>query len=264
MKELEIACNAARAAGELLCNYFRTSVHRIAGKPSYNLVTQADIEAERLIVEMLRQATPGYRILAEESHGQNDLSGDLWIVDPLDGTNNFVHGVPQFSVSIAYYRDAVPQCGVVYHPVPGDLYTAQRGAGSYRNGERVYVQAEQRLDEILVGVGFYYDRGAMMEATLRAIADFFRQHIHGIRRFGSAALDLCYVGCGHFGAFFEYELSPWDVAAGRLFVEEAGGKVTTCSGHPLPLVPCSVLATNGFVHQAALEIVQRHLPPERT
>jgi myo-inositol-1(or 4)-monophosphatase len=122
----------------------------------------------------------------------------------------------------------------------------------------VHVSDAARLDQVLVGVGFYYDRGAMMEATLAAIADLFRQQIHGIRRFGTAALDLCHVACGLYGAFFEYQLSPWDFAAARLILEEAGGQVTTCLGAPLPLAKTHVLGSNGHLHPAVLEIVQRH------
>jgi myo-inositol-1(or 4)-monophosphatase len=114
----------------------------------------------------------------------------------------------------------------------------------------------------LIGVGFYYDRGAMMEATLTALREFFQAHVHGIRRFGAASLDLCSVAMGMFGAYFEYQLSPWDFAAGSLIVEEAGGKVTTCGGEPLPLARTTLLASNGALHQAALAIVQRNLPYE--
>lgn len=123
---------------------------------------------------------------------------------------------------------------------------------------RILIDQGEWLDETLIGVGFYYDRGAMMEATLAAIRDLFHQNIHGVRRFGTAALDLCHVGCGLYGAFFEYQLSPWDFAAGRLFVEEAGGKVTTCRGDVLPIEQTSVLASNGTLHAAVLEIVRRH------
>jgi myo-inositol-1(or 4)-monophosphatase len=115
---------------------------------------------------------------------------------------------------------------------------------------------------VLVGVGFYYDRGAMMEATLMAVRDLFRKHIHGIRRFGTASLDLCFVATGAFGAYFEYQLSPWDFAAGQLFLEEAGGKMTTCRGEPLPLAKTSALASNGILHEAVLEVVQGHLPAD--
>lgn len=184
----------------------------------------------------------------------------LWVVDPLDGTTNFVHGIPHYAVSIAYYHRGVPQCGVVFNPSRDDWYEATAGGGSFHNGKAVSVCQAETLDKVLVSVGFYYDRGTMMEATLAAVRDLFYEHIHGIRRFGTAALDLAQVGCGLFGAYFEYQLSPWDFAAGSLFVEEAGGRVTTCSGSPLPLRKTDVLASNSRLHDRVQAIVGPHLP----
>jgi myo-inositol-1(or 4)-monophosphatase len=185
----------------------------------------------------------------------------LWVVDPLDGTNNFAHGVPHVAVSIAYCRNGQPQCGVVLNPIREDLYTAAAGQGAWHNGRPCRVADHQRLNESLVAVGFYYDRGEMMQATLAAVAEMFRNQIHGIRRFGTAALDLCAVGCGQYGVYFEYELAPWDFAAGWLFVREAGGRVSTCTGQPLLLQRTSILATCPGLHGPALEVARRHLPP---
>ena len=261
--ELTVATRAAQSAGEVLTRSFREGVvHR--SKEVSNLVTDADLEAERAIVAVLRDAYPGHSILGEEEarHGSPDAE-HLWVVDPLDGTNNFAHRLPHFAVSVAYYREGQAECGVVLAPVLGDLYTAIRGGGASHNGRPVRVAGHDRLDQAMIGVGFYYDRGAMMEATLRSIANLFRCNIHGIRRYGTAALDLCMVGCGQFGAFFEYQLSPWDFAAGRLFVEEAGGRVTDCLGRPLPLAVSSVLASHGPLHESTLDIVREHLPEDR-
>jgi myo-inositol-1(or 4)-monophosphatase len=257
--ELQVARDAATAAGEIIERYYRQGV-TMRSKETANLVSDADVEAERAIVELLRARFPDHAVLAEEghSHGQSE---HLWIVDPLDGTNNFAHHIPQFAVSIAYCHHGQPMCGVVYNPIRGDWHTAVRGEGAFLNGQRVRVDASARLADVLVAVGFYYDRGAMMEATLAALRDFFLAHVHGIRRFGAASLDLCSVGLGMFGAYFEYELAPWDFAAGALFVEEAGGKVTTCSGAALPLERTTLLASNTLLHEAALAIVRRHLPP---
>src|SRR5690606_5223379 len=182
------------------------------------------------------------------------------IVDPLDGTNNFAHRIPHFAVSIAYYHNGSPVCGVVYNPLRDDWFTAVRGEGAWYNGQPARVSDERRLDQALVGVGFYYDRGAMMEATLAAIRDLFRCQIHGIRRFGTASLDLCQVGMGMFGAYFEFQLSPWDFAAGRLFVEQAGGRVTTCLGDALPLQKTTLLASNRLLHDAVLRVIGSHVP----
>lgn len=255
----ETAERAARTGGEIVARCFREGT-AIRSKESYNLVSDADVESERAIVEVIRRAFPDHAILAEEAHQSAIESEYFWIVDPLDGTNNFAHGIPHFAVSVACYRSGRPECGVIFNPLREDWFTAGRGEGAFHNGLRCRVAGAGSLKEVLVGVGFYYDRGAMMEATLAAVGDLFREHIHGIRRFGTASLDLCQVGMGMFGAFFEYELSPWDFAAGRLFVEEAGGTVTDCRGDELPLRKSSLLASNGPLHPAMLEIVRRHLP----
>lgn len=260
-KEFEVAQEAARVGGEIVARYFREGVvHR--SKETANLVSDADVEAEQAIVEVIRRHFPDHAILAEESHQELVEAEHLWVIDPLDGTNNFAHRLPHFAVSIAYCRRGESQCGVIYNPVRGDWYLTERGGGAFHNGEQARVVESSRLDEVLVGVGFYYDRGAMMQATLAAIGDLFRKQIHGIRRFGTAALDLCAVASGQFGAYFEYQLSPWDFAAGRLFLEEAGGKITTCRGEPLPLAKTSVLASNGPLHESVLEIVRRHFPAD--
>jgi myo-inositol-1(or 4)-monophosphatase len=258
--ELEAAQEAAAAAGQIIRRYFQEGV-AMRTKESFNLVSDADIEAEQTIVQLLGRRFPSHAVLAEEEHAGQAETEHLWVVDPLDGTNNFAHKIPQFAVSIAYLREGQPMCGVVYNPIREEWHTAVRGEGAYVNGRRVQVSDASRLDLALVGVGFYYDRGAMMEATLAAIRDFFKAQVHGIRRFGAASLDLCSTARGMFGAYFEYELAPWDFAAGSLFVEEAGGRMTTCRGEPLPLARTTLLASNGLLHEAALEIVRRNLPP---
>jgi len=257
--ELEVAQRAARAGGAVVSRYFREGV-TMRRKSSSELVSDADMDSERAIVEVIRTAFPDHAVLAEEAHHEHAGAEHLWVVDPLDGTNNFAHHIDHFAVSIAYYRGGRPECGVVYGPVHDDWFVAARGRGAFCNGQQARVAESRRLDEILVGVGFYYDRGAMMRATLAAIGDLFAQGIHGVRRFGTASLDLCLVGVGAFGAFFEYELSPWDFAAGRLFVEEAGGRVTTCAGAELPLARSTVLASNGHVHEAMRAVVEPHIP----
>jgi myo-inositol-1(or 4)-monophosphatase len=264
-RELAVARRAAMAGGEVAAKYFREGCvmrgkSSATGLISYNLVSDADIQAEHAIVDVIRQAYPDHGVLGEEAHQHDAGAEHLWIVDPIDGTNNFAHRIPHFAISIAYYRSGQAVCGAIYNPIREDWYTAVRGQGAYHNGREVRVAASAELTEALIGVGFYYDRGAMMEATLAAIGDLFRRQIHGIRRFGTASLDLCFVAEGMFGAYFEYELSPWDFAAGRLFVEEAGGRVTTCRGELLPLGKTSVLASNGLLHEAVLAVVEGHCP----
>ncbi|MBC8354284.1 MAG: inositol monophosphatase [Planctomycetes bacterium] len=262
MQELNTAGDAARAGGEVLVKYFRTGVvadHK-GDSETYNLVSIADVEAEQAIVEVIRRKFPDHAVLGEESHHDDVQSEHLWVVDPLDGTNNFVHGIPHYAVSIAYYHRGKPKCGVIFNPSRGDWYEATADGGAFHNGQQVRVCDSGTLDEVIVSVGFYYDRGEMMEATLAAVRDLFYAQIHGIRRFGTAALDLAQVGCGLFGAFFEYQLSPWDFAAGVLFVEEAGGRVTTCLGEPVPLQKSDLLVSNGKLHEQLQGIVGPHLP----
>jgi myo-inositol-1(or 4)-monophosphatase len=274
LRELEIAEKAARAGGEIAARFFRKefavfSKSSASGTVAYNLVSEADLEAERAIVAVIRNAFPEHAVLGEELHGGDKVSDSvldsehLWVVDPIDGTNNFVHSIPHFGVSVAYYHEGRAACGVMGNPVRDDWFLAARGEGAFHNGLRVRVSDSPRLEEALIGFGYYYDRGAMMEATLAAVSDLLHRNIHGVRRMGAATLDLAYVGMGCFGAFFEYELAPWDFAAGRLFVEEAGGKVTTGRGEALPLAKSSVLASNGFIHDAILEIVAAHHPADR-
>ena len=232
-----------------------------SGGKTYDLVSDADLDSEKAIGEYLGNLFPHHELLGEE-----DLDGDvnaehLWVIDPLDGTNNYAHEIPHFAVSIAHYHLGKPIVGVVFNPARNDLFTAAEQQGAFRNGERVRVCDSTSFAQTLVGCGFYYDRGAMMRSTLHAVEDFFAHDIHGIRRFGTASLDLCHVGCGHYGAFFEYQLSPWDFAAGRLFVEEAGGRVTDGRGDPLPLEMSSVVASNGKLHETAIEITAKHHPP---
>jgi len=257
--ELDLAREAARVGGEVVRGHFRQGVE-VRHKGPVDLVTVADTESEQAIVDLIRERFPDHAVLAEESHHDATDAEHLWIVDPLDGTTNFAHGIPHFAVSIAYYHQGRPQCGVVHKPIDGTWYEAVRGGGAFVDGRPARVATHERLDEALIGVGFYYDRGAMMECTLRAIRELFGCNIHGIRRFGTAALDLCHVGLGLYGGYFEYKLSPWDFAAGRLFVEEAGGRVTTCVGDELPVGTCTVAASNGRLHEALLNIVREHVP----
>lgn len=254
---LRAAFAAAEAGSRVLLHYFHRGVEMREKGPA-ELVSQADIESEQAVARVIGSRFPGHAILGEEAHTAALDEEHLWIVDPLDGTNNFAHRIPHFAVSIAYYRGGVAHCGVVVNPIHGDWYWAVRGGGAYHNGKAIHVNNHTRLDQTMIGVGFFYDRGRMMEATLAAIGDFFRSQIHGVRRFGTAALDLCQTASGMFGVYFEYQLQPWDFAAGRLILEEAGGRVTDGRGDPLPMVRSSIIASNGPLHPAALDIVAKH------
>lgn len=249
----DFAMELARSGGEVLMRYFRKTM-RIEQKGSGNLVSEADLESERRITGMIAQRFPGDAVIAEETHFVHQDADSLWIVDPLDGTNNFAHGLAQFAVSVAYYQNKQAVCGAVYNPAREEMFVATRGGGAFRNGERLHVSVEQSLDQSLIATGFYYDRGEMMRRTLRTIETLFGREIHGIRRFGAASLDLCGVAAGEYGGFFEFFLAPWDFAAGKLIVEEAGGKVTDCSGKGLGTTASSLLATNTSLHESLIEL----------
>ncbi len=258
---------AAQAGAKVVEAYFADLASagitdKTSDAKSEGLVTAADVEAEKAIVDAIRSTFPNHSFLAEEAYSQSISAEHLWVIDPLDGTNNFAHGIPHFAVSVAYYHDGIAQYGIVIDVARGHVYECGRGLGAWVDGKRAHVNQHDALRQTMVGVGFYYDRGEMMQATLNSVGQLFEEDIYGIRRFGTAALDLIHVGLGRFGAFFEYTLSPWDFAAGRLFVEEAGGTVTTCLGDDLPLDRSSVLATNGPLHQAMLKIVSQYKPAD--
>ncbi len=261
---IESAVEAARIGGDILMRYFRDGVQMRdksdAGGKAYDLVSDADLESEAAIGEFLRAKFPSHELLGEEDLVGSVNAEHLWIIDPLDGTNNFAHQLPHFAVSIAYCHRGQAVAGAVFNPAREEMFTAIRGGGAFRNQQSVSVCDSVSLGKTLVGCGFYYDRGAMMRKTLAAIEEFFGHDIHGIRRFGGAALDLCQVGCGQFGGYFEYQLSPWDFAAGALFVEEAGGRVSDGRGKALPLATTSIVASNGKLHDTMIDITSRHHP----
>jgi len=252
----EIARLAATAAGNVLTEYFNNGVVMRTKSASIDLVSDADINAERAVAEVIRNAFPDHSILGEEENSGSPDAEHLWIVDPLDGTTNFAHGIPQFAVSIAYYHNGIAETAVVFNPVYEDWYTASKGQGAFLNGRRLSVCSAAQLNESVIATGFYYDRGADMEATLASMNRLLRKQIHGIRRFGAASLDLAMTAAGQFSAYFEYQLGLWDFAAGRLLVEEAGGKVTTCTGEALPLQKSSLLAASPALYDQVLNEVR--------
>lgn len=260
MTTAETALRAAEAGGKVLMSYFRQGVS-MRHKGPVDLVSDADVGAEHAIADVIRRGYPDHSVLGEEEHSGATSAEHLWVIDPLDGTTNFAHDLPHFAVSVGYYHCGVAQQAVVFNPARGDWYTARRGQGAFHNGRPIRVSSADTMNEVLIGVGFYYDRGAMMEATLAAVKECFGHQIRGIRRMGTASLDLAQVATGQYGAFFEYQLSAWDFAAGRLLVEEAGGTVTTCRGSDLPLEKTSVLACSRGLHETMCRITSRHHPP---
>ena len=251
---LSVALDAAREAGALL---LAASLHplEIREKGSRaDLVTNADRAAEDCIARHLLGAFPQAALLGEEGGARDGMSGERWIVDPLDGTTNYAHGYPLFCVSIAYERDGALLAGVVYAPALGECFAAELGAGATRNGRPIRVSSIARLGDALTCTGFN-------PSDFERNAPYFRAISHraqAVRRDGSAALDLAYVACGRFDGFWEFGLSPWDVAAGTLLIAEAGGHISQCDGSPARVDARSILATNGLIHkelEAALRAV---------
>jgi myo-inositol-1(or 4)-monophosphatase len=248
-----VAVQAAQAAGKLLREAF-SSGHAIAHKGEVEIVTEMDLASERLIREQLAIAYPGDAVLGEEEGGPSLHRGRVWIVDPLDGTTNYAHGLGIFSVSIAFCHHGIARAGAVFQPMTGELFHAWSGGGAWRNGVRIQVSHRRRLDEALVVTGFPYalePRIDLIMAEFRAMARATR----GVRRLGSAAMDLCYVAAGTFDIFWEVGLKAWDVAAGGLILTEAGGRMTRYDGTPMPLDAGEMLASNGHLHDAAREVL---------
>jgi myo-inositol-1(or 4)-monophosphatase len=250
-----VAIEAAHAGSIALLHHFRKPLE-VHSKGVANYVSEADLASESAVVQIIQDAFPSHAILSEESHSDRADADHSWIIDPLDGTNNYIHGMPHFAVSIGYYQKGQGVLGIVTCPATGDWYVAGHGEGAWFNGQQIHVSKAQGLEQAMIACGFYYDRDQMMQSTLDTIGDLFRCQIHGIRRCGAAALDLAYVAAGWFDAFFEFQLSPWDIAAGAVLIQEAGGEISDCKGQPVALNrPSSICASNGNLHPAMLDIV---------
>jgi myo-inositol-1(or 4)-monophosphatase len=249
---LEVAIEAAREAGAILRAEFDRP-KKISYKGEVDLVTESDHRSERAVVARLRSHFPDHAIVAEEgSRGAAAGAKYCWHIDPLDGTTNFAHGYPCFAVSIGLAEEGEPVAGVVFNPVSDELFTAVRGQGAFLNGKRIRVSPVEKLAHSLVATGFpshQRKRSANInyywEFTLRS---------HGVRRDGSAALDLCSVACGRFDGFWEFGLNSWDTAAGVLLVQEAGGKISGLDGQPYRLGGPDILASNGRIHQEMQQV----------
>jgi len=240
------ALRAARAAGRI--HLARLRHVRITHKTNaIDLVTEADRESEAAIIQILRRAYPTHTIVAEESGVIAKDSEHRWIIDPLDGTTNFAHGYPQFCTSIAYERRGQIQIGVVYDALKKECFVARRGKGARLNGKLIRVSATPALDLSLLSTGFPYDRRQRRRYYF-SFWEAFMMKVQGVRRNGSAALDLAWVACGRTDGFWEFGLKSWDVAAGSLIVEEAGGRVTNMDASPLALDGGRIVASNRLLH----------------
>ncbi len=248
---LETAGIIAREAGSLLNEFAQRRIgYELKGE--YDLVTAADRASEKLIVERLTNAFPDHSIVAEEGGGREGTSEYRWYVDPLDGTTNFAHGFPVYNVSIGVEKAGELIAGVVYDPTRDEMFSAERGSGAFLNGERIHVSSAAKLNDALVATGFPSRR-----RHRNVNVHFYYQLAmltHGVRRAGAAAIDLCYVGCARIDAFWEFGLNPWDMAAGVVVLEEAGGRTSEMTGKPANIRSPHILASNGILHAEIEEL----------
>ncbi|HSQ24146.1 MAG TPA: inositol monophosphatase family protein [Pyrinomonadaceae bacterium] len=255
---LDFAIQTARDAGRVVVERFGRKIE-IANKSEIDLVTESDLASERLIIDRIKTYYPRHAILAEESGASEPVDGEQrsewrWIIDPLDGTTNYAHGYPCFCVSIGLECKGRLEVGVVYDPIRDEMFTAERGQGAALNGRRIHVSPTPRLASALLCTGFPYDVRERGEFA-RHFANFIMA-AQGVRRDGAAALDLAYVAAGRFDGFWEEGLKPWDVAAGALIIEEAGGRVSNYANGPLDIFIPPILASNGLIHEEMMRVLK--------
>ncbi len=251
------ALKAAKEAGKIILSYYSKNVNAIGKGTTYNLVTEADIASENKIISIIKDKFPGHSIMTEESGEEIHKSDYCWVIDPLDGTNNFYHKFPMFCVSIALYKKGKPLIGVVFDPLKKELFYAEKNKGAFLNNKKIKVSGANKLSKSLLALGFYYERGSLMRKSLDQMKRFFYEDVHGIRRAGSAALDLCYTACGRFDGYWELYLNPWDYAAGSLIVMEAGGRITNTHGQKYSLMMKTIVASNGKIHKDMIRVLKK-------
>ena len=253
---LNFAIQTARDAGSILADRLGRAL-QVSNKGDIDLVTEADLASERLIIDRIKSHYPRHSILAEESGDGEGVASDLsewkWIIDPLDGTTNYAHGYPCFCVSIALERAGSIEIGVVYDPTRDEMFAAERGQGATLNERRIRVSTIDDLNSAMLCTGFPYN----VRERPNFARDFanFTMEAQAVRRDGSAAIDLAYLACGRFDGFWEDGLKAWDVAAGMLLIEEAGGRITDFAGAPLDIYTPKVLASNGLIHNAMMRVL---------
>jgi len=258
---INIAVKAARNAGNIIVRHMdRRDALTITSKALNDFVSDVDLQAEAEILKVIRKAYPDHAIMAEES-GKHEGDDYQWIIDPLDGTTNFLHGFPQFAVSIALRHKGRLEHGVIYDPVSQELFTASRGGGAYLNDHRLRVSKAKGLKGALLGTGFPFKQPQHLDAYLGTFKALHADTA-GIRRAGSAALDLAYVAAGRLDGFWEIGLSPWDMAAGVLLIQEAGGLSGDFSGGHDFMASGNIIAGNPKLFKAITQTIQPHLTPE--
>ncbi len=258
MDDLTAALTAARTGATVVKPLFGR-VKTASFKGAVDPVTEADHQSERAILDFLAEAKPGDAVLAEEEGGSRDLTGRHWLVDPLDGTVNFLHGIPQVAVSVALFEDGVPLAAAVVDVLRGEEFTAAAGQGAKLNGEPIAVSATEQLGDALVATGFPYDRQRLGGAYASIVGGVLEE-VRGIRRLGSAALDLAWLAAGRYDAYWEFGLGPWDIAAGMLLILEAGGQVTDHQGNQSGVFDDIYIAGGAVLHPQLLALVTRLMP----
>lgn len=257
MHNLETLCNGAIEVAVLAADLISTSfnnIHQITHKGTVDLVTETDVASERLIKKELHCRFPHIRFHGEEDGGDDWRQGEVWVVDPLDGTTNFANRLGHFAVSIALCNNGEPVAGVVMNPMNREIYHGWHRGGAFLNGSPIKVGTQSCLNDALAVTGFPYNRREHLDVIMERLK-IMLMHVQCVRRLGSAALDLCYIARGIYGIYWETNLKPWDVAAGTLLVKEAGGQITRLDGSPMLLDSYELLATNGILHQKAMQLL---------
>jgi myo-inositol-1(or 4)-monophosphatase len=253
---LDFAIELARAGGDVLKHYM-TREKQVELKSRANLVTIADKESEALVIQRIKERYPNHAILAEES-GPSGSGEGKWIIDPLDGTTNFAHQYPFFCVSVAFEQRGEILCGAVYDPLRDEMFSGARGLGSFVNGQQLRVSDTEKLGSALVMTGFPYTVREKIRVAMSQFEAFILES-QAVRRGGSAALDLCYVALGRCDGFWEMDLHPWDTAAGKVILEEAGGLLTDFSGNSFSPYMREILASNGKIHREMTSVLGKTL-----
>jgi len=247
--------NIALEAGKILMKYFRSDF-KIENKEGSELLTTADKESEELIISAINKKYPNIEIIAEETNPENKKVKEAFIVDPLDGTNNFSYGIPVFSVSLAYQSNGDLKIGVVYDSVHKELFYAEKGKKAFLNDSAISVSKREKLSNSILATGFPYIKKTEKDSNIPEFSSLLMK-TRGIRRLGSAALDLCYVACGRLDGYWEKNLKIWDLSAGGLIVEQAGGKVTNFTGNNWDYMSDNIIASNGLIHSEIQKTINK-------
>ena len=253
-KYLDGALKAANISSEMIKKSFYNK-HNIIHKGIVDLVTEVDLQSEKILREELTKSFPEIKFYGEECGGEDWKNGDFWIVDPIDGTTNFAHQLKHFSVSIALCHNGVPLVGVIKNPITDETFTTYKDGGAFCGNEQIHVSNVSDINNALAVTGFPYNRREHIDEIVIRLRNMLMQ-VQDVRRFGSAALDLCYLAKGIYSIYWEKNLKPWDVAAGQLLLEEAGGKISRYDGSKMELDSLELLATNGILHQQSIEILK--------